>query len=128
VWVVRSFRPHVIVSVFSGTPADGHGQHQAAGLIAQEVFRAAADPGRYPDQLARVEPWQAVKLLRGQRVDAPGTRIVVETGTFDLVLGRSWYQVAMEGRSQHRSQDMGAGQPPGPRATSLVLVDAARQL
>ena len=29
--IVRRFRPQVIVSVFSGTPRDGHGQHQAAG-------------------------------------------------------------------------------------------------
>ena len=30
--VIRRFRPQIIVSVFSGTPADGHGQHQVAGL------------------------------------------------------------------------------------------------
>src|SRR5439155_1015132 len=29
--VVRRFRPQIIVSVFSGTPRDGHGQHQVAG-------------------------------------------------------------------------------------------------
>jgi LmbE family N-acetylglucosaminyl deacetylase len=28
--VVRTFRPHVILSIFSGTPRDGHGQHQAS--------------------------------------------------------------------------------------------------
>ncbi|MDH3735207.1 MAG: PIG-L family deacetylase, partial [Gemmatimonadota bacterium] len=33
VWAIRSFRPQVIVSVFSGTPSDGHGQHQAAGIL-----------------------------------------------------------------------------------------------
>src|SRR6476660_3848805 len=27
---VRKFRPQIIVSIFSGTPKDGHGQHQAA--------------------------------------------------------------------------------------------------
>src|SRR2546422_6543430 len=31
--VVRRFRPQIIVSVFSGTPRDGHGQHQVAGEI-----------------------------------------------------------------------------------------------
>ncbi|HBU56511.1 MAG TPA: LmbE family protein, partial [Gemmatimonadetes bacterium] len=51
VWVVRSFRPHVIVSVFSGTPADGHGQHQAAGIMAREAFSAAGDPSRFSEQL-----------------------------------------------------------------------------
>ncbi len=129
VWVIRRFRPQVIVSVFSGTPADGHGQHQATGILAREAFRAASDPARFPEQLAHVTPWQPVKLLRNVRREPAGTpATVIETGVFDPVLGRSWYQVAMEGRSQHRSQDMGAPQPPGPRATSLVLVDAVREL
>ena len=35
--VVRAFRPHVIVAVFSGTPRDGHGHHQAAGQLAREA-------------------------------------------------------------------------------------------
>src|SRR5881227_55179 len=36
--VVRDFRPHVIVAVFSGTPRDGHGHHQVSGLLAREAF------------------------------------------------------------------------------------------
>ena len=30
----------------------------------------------------------------------------------------------MESRSQHRSQDMGAPQPPGPRTTGVILVES----
>src|SRR5688572_24029425 len=59
VWAIRSFRPHVIVSVFSGTTADGHGHHQVAGLLSPEAFAEAADPRRFPEQLAHVQPWQA---------------------------------------------------------------------
>ena len=122
VWVIRTFRPQVIVSVFAGTTADGHGQHQAAGLLAIEAFDAAADPARFPDQLALVRPWQVTTLARSRRGDPPGTpTLTVETGVYDPVLGRSWSQIAMEGRSQHRSQDMGAAQPLGPRASTLVI-------
>ncbi|HSM04230.1 MAG TPA: PIG-L family deacetylase, partial [Longimicrobiales bacterium] len=65
VWVVRTFRPQVIVSIFSGTPADGHGQHQAAGIMAREVFDAAADPTRFPELTALgAAPWQVGKLDR----------------------------------------------------------------
>ena len=68
VWVVRRFRPQVIVSVFTGTPADGHGQHQAAGIIAREAFTAAGDPQRFPEQLALgVEAWQPSKLYQSSR-------------------------------------------------------------
>ena len=122
VWVIRSFRPQVIVSVFSGTPRDGHGQHQAAGQVAREAFELAADPTRFADQFAYgVKPWQAGKLYRRLRGQAEGEVLEVETGQFDALLGRSWYQVAMDSRSQHRSQDMGVAQPFGSRVSALTL-------
>src|SRR5690348_13045724 len=34
--IVRAFRPQIIIAVFTGTPADGHGQHQYSGVIARE--------------------------------------------------------------------------------------------
>jgi len=131
VWTVRTFRPHVIVSVFSGTPADGHGQHQAAGIVAREAFEAAGDSDRFPDQLSGdIEPWAPAKLFQTSRrrfaPDAPviDGEIVVPIGALDPLLGRSSFQLAMESRSQHRSQDMGAAQTPGPRNTSVILLDA----
>ena len=122
VYVVRSFRPHVIVAVFSGTPGDGHGQHQVAGVVAHDVFAAAGDPDRYPE-LARwgVEPWSPAKLYQSVRFSPRDATLAVPTGTFDPVLGRSHFQLAMESRSQHRSQDMGSGQFMGPRSSSLRL-------
>ena len=122
VFVVRTFRPHVIVAVFSGTTRDGHGQHQVAGVVAHEVFAAAGDPDRYPE-LARwgVEPWSPAKLYQSVRFSPRDATLAVPTGTFDPVLGRSHFQLAMESRSQHRSQDMGSGQFMGPRSSSLRL-------
>ena len=43
VWVIRRFRPDVIILRFSGTPRDGHGQHQASAILGKEAFSAAAD-------------------------------------------------------------------------------------
>src|SRR5579872_1187920 len=63
VWVVRRYRPDVIDCGFSGTPADGHGQHQASGMLCHEVFEAAADARRFPDQLKLVQPWRAKRLV-----------------------------------------------------------------
>ena len=51
VWVVRRYRPDVIMLGFSGTPADGHGHHQASAILGKEAFEAAADPARFPEQL-----------------------------------------------------------------------------
>lgn len=132
VWVVRKYRPQVIVSVFSGTPADGHGQHQAAGIMAREAFAAAGDPERFPEQLTRgVEAWEPAKLYQTSRrrffpgaADQDDGSLDVETGVLDPLLGRSLLQLSMESRSQHRSQDMGAAQPAGSRITGVILIES----
>jgi LmbE family N-acetylglucosaminyl deacetylase len=129
VWVVRSFRPHVIVTVFTGTPRDGHGQHQAAGIMAREAFAAAGDPARFPEQLALgVEAWEPLKLYqtswRRFMPDLEDGSRDVPTGVHDPLLGRSLFQLSMESRSQHRSQDMGTAQPLGPSATGVILEES----
>src|SRR3954468_18038489 len=42
VWVIRRYRPDAIILGFSGTPADGHGQHQTSAILGKEAFEAAA--------------------------------------------------------------------------------------
>jgi len=64
VWVIRRYRPDVVILVFSGTPADGHGQHQVSAILGKEAFSAAADAKQFPDQLKYVQPWQAKRLVR----------------------------------------------------------------
>src|ERR1700720_430481 len=60
--VVPPVRPLVITSVFVGGPSDGHGNHQTAGAMAQEVFKAAGDPNVFPDQIrAGLRPWTPLK-------------------------------------------------------------------
>ena len=113
--IVRRFRPQVIVSVFSGTPRDGHGQHQAAGWAAREAFQAAGDATRFPE-LAREEglaPWTPLKLYRSTWFDTTATTLVLEGGGLDRAAGLSYHQIAMAGRSLHRSQDMGRIQATG---------------
>ncbi|MEI9967435.1 MAG: hypothetical protein WDM87_01975 [Terracidiphilus sp.] len=60
---VRMVRPQVILSTFVGGVSDGHGHHQVSGEIAQEVFKAAADPNVFPEQLKNgLEPWQPLAV------------------------------------------------------------------
>jgi LmbE family N-acetylglucosaminyl deacetylase len=122
VWVIRTFRPQVVISVFSGTPQDGHGQHQAAGIMAREAFDAAGDPQRFPEQLARgVEAWTPSKLYGGVWRRPSEATVLLETGAYDPLLGRSVLQLSMESRSFHRSQDMGAPRPMGPQQAGMKL-------
>jgi len=55
VLAIRMVRPQVILSTFVGGLTDGHGQHQVAGEIAQEAFKAAANPNIFPEQLRPVK-------------------------------------------------------------------------
>src|ERR1039457_3960549 len=64
VWVIRRYRPDVILLGFSGTPRDGHGQHQTSAILGKEAFTAAADPKMFPEQLKYVQVWQARRLAQ----------------------------------------------------------------
>src|SRR5262245_45933848 len=119
--VIRYFRPEIIISRFTGASRDGHGHHQVAGIITQEAFKAAGDPSRFPEY---GKPWQAKKLYlvvaANEQNPPPGP--VINVGKFDPDLGRSYSQIASEGRSLHRSQGQGGAQEAGPRQTRLQLV------
>jgi hypothetical protein len=124
--IVRRFRPQIIVSIFSGTPRDGHGQHQAAGWAAQEAFRAAGDSTRFKE-LFREEgliPWTPQKLYRSARFDSAATTLTLNGGILDPAVGKSFHQIAMAGRSLHRSQDMGQLQGIGPSQIRLALLES----
>ncbi len=123
--IVRRFRPQIIVSVFSGTPRDGHGQHQAAGWAAQEAFRVAGDSALFAglEREEGLRAWTPLKLYRSTRFDTAATTLVLEGGVLDPVVGKSFHQIAMASRSLHRSQDMGSLQRIGPSAVRLALVE-----
>src|SRR3954471_13125061 len=82
---IRLFRPLVVISRFTGTPADGHGQHQYAGFISPMAVKAAGDPG----QCSQAGPaWQVLKFYVeqgfGENLPAPTVRL--NTGQYDPVL------------------------------------------
>ena len=126
--VIRMFRPLVIYSRMTGTPADGHGHHQLAGYLTPLAFRAAGDPSQFPEQLAEgLRPWEAKKLYRGVgfRPDpANPPTLNIQTGAIDPVIGRSYGEIASEGRSQHKSQQMGSIEPRGEQQSGVRLLQS----
>ncbi len=123
--VVRRFRPHVLVSIFSGTARDGHGQHRQSGLMARRAFAQAGDASVFPE-LAMEEglsPWAPLKLYRTTRFDTAAATLMLESGGLDPRTGKTLHQIAMASRSQHRSQDFGVLQPTGPAQVRLRLLD-----
>ncbi|MGD9630748.1 MAG: PIG-L family deacetylase [Pyrinomonadaceae bacterium] len=124
---IRLYRPLVIISRFSGTPADGHGQHQLAGYLTPIAFKAAADPKEFPEHFKEgLEPWQAKKLYVSQSFVAnPQNQptLTINTGEYDPLIGRSYFEIAMEGRSQHKSQEMGMLELRGRQMSGMRLVE-----
>lgn len=103
--VIRTFRPLVVVSQFSGTAADGHGHHQFSGYITPKAIEAAADQRQCTDAGTA---WQVRKFYRRQGFRSTGEpQMRINTGVFDPVIGRSYFEIAMEARSQHKSQEQG---------------------
>lgn len=120
VGVIRRYRPDVVVTVFSGTPQDGHGQHQVSAIVAAEAFEAAGDPARFPEQVAAgLRPHRPASLYQSLWRGAENATLRLQVGGYDPLLGRSPYQLAMASRSRHRSQDMGRPEPAGPQWAHL---------
>ncbi|WP_158514701.1 PIG-L family deacetylase [Gemmatimonas phototrophica] len=110
--VVRAYRPHVMIAFFSGTPRDGHGHHQVSGLLAREAYDLAGDTVRFPVKDFGV-PWTPQKFYRSARQTPDSATLRVNTGEYDALLGRSYYEIAAESRSQHKSQGFGVLQRKG---------------
>ncbi|MGH9755426.1 MAG: PIG-L family deacetylase [Blastocatellia bacterium] len=120
--VIRMMRPLVVVNGFTGTAQDGHGQHQVAGMLTPEAIEAAADPNRFPEQIAKegLQPWRVLKVY-GRRFGqtSSGPRAEFDVGVYDPALGRSYAELAADGRSRHRSQDFGMIQVRGSQMRSF---------
>jgi LmbE family N-acetylglucosaminyl deacetylase len=155
VWVIRRYRPDVILLGFSGTPRDGHGQHQTSAILGKEAFTAAADPKMFPEQLKYVQVWQAKRLVqaagfggfglavggrggRGGRGAEPAvppgmvapvaeteTGPEADTGSFNPILGYSYEELAVLSRSMHHSQGTGAMRRPGAGRSTFVVTGGA---
>jgi hypothetical protein len=121
----------VIILRFTGTPRDGHGQHQVSAILGKEAFSAAADPARFPEQLKYVKNWQAQRLMNNpaafndqqQRENEQiADKLELDLGAYSPELGFSYNEIAGMSRSQHRSQAMGTPERKGALINYLVTL------
>lgn len=122
--VIRIYRPDVIVSRFHGKARDGHGNHQASGLLSIEAFKAAADQNSFPEQIREgLRAWQVKKLYLSTRPNETSS-LKIDVGEYNSLMGQSYREIAMAGYSMHRSQSMGRGRPsPGSSFSSVQLAE-----
>jgi len=128
VWVIRKFRPDVIICRFPPTAAAGHGQHAASAVVAEKAFKLAGDKNAFPDQLKYVNVWQPKRVLWNTfRFGAVNTtaenQLKVTVGQYDAQLGMGYGELAGLSRSLHKSQGAGTQSVAGIRTEYFSHVD-----
>lgn len=126
VWVIRTVQPDVIITRFDERPPN-HGHHTASAILAREAFAAAADPTRFPEQLARgATVWKTERLLHNvtpwREGPPPTGAVTLDVGAYDARLGLSYGELAARSRSQHQSQGFGVPGERGSLIERFVLV------
>ena len=119
VWVIRNFRPDIIITRFPEDSRAGHGHHSGSAVIAREAFIAASDPKRFPEQFQYgVTPWQVKRIMWntfsfGNTNTTAENQLKIDVGSYVPLLGKSIGEISAESRSQHRSQGFGSASSRG---------------
>jgi len=119
VWVIRTFKPDIIITRFPEDGGGGHGHHTASAILAREAFKLSADPKAFPQQLKFTSLWQAQSLFwntfslsRVKESDRENL-IQLDIGQYNPLLGKSYGEIAALSRSQHKSQGFGVANQRG---------------
>jgi LmbE family N-acetylglucosaminyl deacetylase len=118
VWVIRKFKPDIIVCRFPTTGEGGHGHHTASAMLALEAFKAAADPTKFPEQLKYVSVWQPRRVFwntfnfGGNNTTSPD-QLKIDVGVFNPLTGKGAGEIAADSRSMHKSQGFGSAKTRG---------------
>ena len=129
VWVIRNFKPDVIITRFSPyRDGETHGHHTTSAKIALEAFSVAADENKYKEQLEFTSPWQAKRIAwntsswfyRDKKEFDLSKLLNLDLGVYNPLLGKSYGEIAAESRTMHKSQGFGSGMQ---RGESLEYLD-----
>src|SRR6202167_2059432 len=70
--VIRTYRPQILINGWGGVK-NGHGQHQASGILTPQAVAEAADPSKFPEQIAEGLPaWKVPISVRPSSFGGPG--------------------------------------------------------
>jgi LmbE family N-acetylglucosaminyl deacetylase len=116
VWVIRYYRPDVLITRFNANSKRGHGHHTASAQLAAEAFAIAGDASQFPEH--KLPAWQPHRLIyntstwRNPKLRELKTSndsiLVVNVGGYNALLGESYSEIAARSRSMHKSQGFGS--------------------
>ena len=115
VWIIRKFRPDIIITRFNQTPYITHGHHTASTILAEKAFNLSGDPDAFPEQLKYVKTWQSQRLLWNTsrrffnlKEEDIEKMLKIDVGVYNNKIGKSYNEIASESRSMHKSQAFGS--------------------
>lgn len=131
VYLIRKYRPDVLVTRFPPDERAGHGHHNSSAFLAEEAFKICGDPTKFPEQLKFVKPWQPTRIVwntysRGFQNTVPtdgGTYVPVDLSGYNAILGKSYSEIAAASRSMHKTQGFGSAPNIGLRKDFLLHTD-----
>ncbi len=136
VWVIRKFRPDVIITRFTPNSAGmTHGHHTASAMLAKEAFNLANDKEAFPDHLKYVDPWQPKRIFwntswwfYGSKDFDKSGLITLDIGGYNKLLGKNYGEISGASRSMHKSQGFGASEAKGSVEEYLELLEGESDL
>lgn len=119
VWVVRNWKPDIIINRFDHDSAGKtHGHHTSSAVLSFDTFEKYNDPTAFPEQLKYVDTWKPSRLFfntswwfygsKEKFAEADKANLsAIDIGTYYPEKGLSNGEIAAMSRSQHVCQGMG---------------------
>ncbi|WBL24412.1 PIG-L family deacetylase [Zunongwangia sp. HGR-M22] len=139
VWIIRNFKPDVIINRFDHrTPGTTHGHHTASAILSVEAFDIAKNNSIYSEQLRYTNTWQPERLFfntsswffDSQEAFKEATNdekyLAFDTGVYFPLKGLSNPEIASLSRSQHQSQGFGSTGSRGKQMEYLELIKGSQ--
>lgn len=133
VYVIRHFKPHIIINRFPTNNYSGHGHHLASALLSEEAFQKSSDETVFPEQLDETGIWQTGSLFLNtsswwdktlpERAKADLSISQINVGTYNPLLGYSYNELSAHSRTQHKSQGFGSSPDKGDQVEYLEYLN-----
>jgi len=128
VWVMRKYRPDVVICRFPPDTRAGHGHHASSAILAAAAFKKAGDKTQYANQLEFYPAWQPKRILFnafrfGSFNTTSEDMFKMPVGQYVPAIGMGVGELAGISRSVHKSQGAGTPSVPGTQMEYFQLVD-----
>ena len=128
VWIIRKFKPDVIITRFNEVSGITHGHHTASSILTNKAFRISGNPDIFQDQLEFLETWKAKRIFWNTSTRffdlskySDDEILKIDVGLYNNILGKSYNEISSESRSMHKSQGFGSLKRRGSEKELFIL-------